>query len=385
MMTIDFTSIAALLASICVVFFVVQMSVMCGFYSRIHRHFRKDAGTDPVEYPPLSVIVVTKDTGELLHDSLTAILEQDYPAFEVIVVNDLSAGEDELILKRLANIYPNLYHTFIPETARYVSRKKLGVAMGIRASHYEWVVVTSPYARPESKEWLRSLAREMTPETDIVLGYSNYVYGKGMFALRVRTDAFFRSLRYLGMALAGHPYMGLGHNLAYRKRAYLEHKGFSSHLQLQRGEDDLLVNAIADRYNTRVARGKESIVRLPLPVSRKSWREEMLGSVLTGRFYQGVAPLLNALETWTCFLFHLGCAVAFAVGLVSGQWIWAGMAAGLWLVRLLAVMHIWYHTAWDLGEKFGVFLPIFDVLRPWWSLAHHIRFWFCRKDAFLRK
>ena len=82
--------------------------------------------------------------------------------------------------------------------------------MGIRASHYEWVVVTSPYARPESKEWLRSLAREMTPETDIVLGYSNYVYGKGMFALRVRTDAFFRSLRYLGMALAGHPYMGLG-------------------------------------------------------------------------------------------------------------------------------------------------------------------------------
>lgn len=190
MMTIDFTSIAALLAGICVVFFVVQMSVMCGFYSRIHRHFRKDAGTDPVEYPPLSVIVVTKDTGELLHDSLTAILEQDYPAFEVIVVNDLSAGEDELILKRLANIYPNLYHTFIPETARYVSRKKLGVAMGIRASHYEWVVVTSPYARPESKEWLRSLAREMTPETDIVLGYSNYVYGKGMFALRVRTDAF---------------------------------------------------------------------------------------------------------------------------------------------------------------------------------------------------
>ena len=81
------------------------------------------AGT---ELPPLSVIIVTKDSGSALTKNLPAILEQDYPEFEVVVINDKSAGEDENILKLLSDKYNNLYHTFIPETARYVSRKKAG-------------------------------------------------------------------------------------------------------------------------------------------------------------------------------------------------------------------------------------------------------------------
>lgn len=48
------------------------------------------------------------------------------------------------------------------------------------------------------------------------------------------------------MALAGNPYMGIGRNLAYRKSLYEKHKGFADHLQLQRGEDDLFINAVAN-------------------------------------------------------------------------------------------------------------------------------------------
>ena len=47
--------------------------------------------------------------------------------------------------------------------------------------------------------------------------------------------------------------MGIGRNLAYRKSLYEKHKGFTDHLQLQRGEDDLFINAVANKYNTRVA------------------------------------------------------------------------------------------------------------------------------------
>lgn len=82
-------------------------------------------GNEPsaTDLPPLSVIIVTKDSGSALNQNLPAILEQDYPKFEVIVINDKSAGEDEDILKLLSDRYENLYHTFIPKTARYVSRK----------------------------------------------------------------------------------------------------------------------------------------------------------------------------------------------------------------------------------------------------------------------
>lgn len=384
MIAIDFTSTAAIMAGICVAVFGIQMAFACGLYSRLHRYFNPKAAEEPAEWPPLSVIVVTKDTGDVLEQNLTALLEQAYPEFEVIVINDQSAGEDELTLKILAMRYPNLYHTFIPESARYVSRKKLSIAMGIRASHYEWIVVTSPFARPDSDQWLKSLAREMTPETDVVLGYSGYTHQKGHFALRVRAASFFRSLRYLNWALAGHPYMGVGINLAYRKSVYQAHKGFSNHLQLQRGEDDLLVNAIANGRNTRVARGAESIVRLPVPAKR-AWREEKMGMMATARFLRGMVPRLNAFETITCGLFHLMCLATLAVGVMDKQWIPAGVTAACWLTRELTITHIWYHTAWGLKEKFGFFLPVFDVCRPSGSLICRVRFWVCRKDAFLRK
>lgn len=84
----------------------------------------------------------------------------------------------------------------------------------------------------------------------------------------------FHSLRYLGMALAGNPYMGIGRNLAYRKSLYEKHKGFADHLQLQRGEDDLFINAVANKYNTRVASGEDSIVRMPVPPYKRIWFEE---------------------------------------------------------------------------------------------------------------
>ena len=385
MITIDFTSVSALLAGICGLFFLIQIIYIGGVYSKLHTYFRRPKEAEPVDLPPVSVILVTKDAGEALNENLPAILEQDYPEFEVIVINDKSAGEDEFILKRLASRYTNLYHTFIPETARYVSRKKLGIAMGIRASRYEWIVVTGPFCCPVSSDWLKCLAREMTPETDIVLGYSNYFPKKGWFARRISVDSFFRSLRYLCMALAGHPYMGIGYNLAYRKRVYWEHKGFSDHLQLQRGEDDLFINAVANRYNTRVARGAESIVRLPVPAFKRIWREEKMSAMVTGHYYRGIAPFLNALETWTCGLFHLSWMVALAVSLLSHEWIMAGIVVLLGMVRFFTVMHFFYHTAWDLKEKFGFFLPVFDLFRPAWSLIRYIQYLFCKKNDFLRK
>ena len=137
----------------------------------------------------------------MLKDNLPAILEQDYPEFEVIVVNDESAGEDEDIPKILGSRYRHLYRTFLPKSARYVSRKKLGVAMGIKASKYDWIVVTEPYCKPESKDWLKSLSRNFVPGTDIVLGYCNYSYGKGIFAKRIITDMLMVSMRFLGKAI----------------------------------------------------------------------------------------------------------------------------------------------------------------------------------------
>ncbi len=375
------------LAGACAVLFLIQLTYLFYIYNRIHRKRHKEACAEtPSETPPLSVIIVTKDSGEALNRNLPQILKQDYPEFEVIVVNDMSAGEDEDILKRLSEKYTNLYHTFIPQTARYVSRKKLGIAMGIRASRYDWIVMTEPYCHPTSKNWLKSLAHEMTPGTDIVLGYSNYEKGpKKRFSRHIIVTTFFQAVRFLGMALAGAPYMGIGRNMAYRKSLYLSHKGFADHLQLKRGEDDLFVNAVATAQNTRVAVSAESIVRMPTPPFKHIWHEGKMNAIATSRCYKGSARIWNAIETWTCFLFHALSLATVVVSALYAQWIIAGTAALLWLVRMACEMTVLKRTANDLQEHLGVSLFVLDLLRPWWNLADKISYLFSDKSEFFRK
>ncbi|WP_300729707.1 glycosyltransferase [uncultured Bacteroides sp.] len=385
MITIDINSITCILAGICGIFFIIQLIYIFCLYNRIHRrskHLQIDVSD---ELPPLSVLIVTKDSGSMLQENLPAILEQDYPDFEVIVINDKSAGEDEDILKLLEQKYKNLYHTFIPETARYVSRKKLGIAMGIRASKNEWLVVTEPTCRPISNQWLRSLAKQMTPSTDVVLGYSNYFPQKGWFAKRITTGLFFESLRFLCMALAGNPYMGIGRNLAYRKSVYLKHKGFSDHLQLQRGEDDLFVNAVANKSNTRVALGADSIIRMSIPPFRRIWHEDMMNYMVTSHYYKGSAKFWNGLETWTCALFHLIVIGGLTMSIIEQQWIVGGIILLCWIIRFTLFLLVLNKAAHDLQEKIGCILPLFDILRPIWSLQKQLQYRFRDKRDFIRK
>lgn len=384
MATTDMWALPTLLTGACGVLFLIQIYYIFGLYNRIHRARRKPSPA-PAQYPPVSVIIVTKDSGTILEENLPAILEQDYPEFEVIVINDKSAGEDDDILKRLSARYPNLYQSFIPGSARYVSRKKLGIAMGIRASRYEWLVFTEPYCRPVSKNWLKSLANHFGEKTDIVLGYSNYQPQQGWFARKITTIEFFRALRFLGAALAGRPYMGIGRNLAYRKSLYEQHKGFSDHLQLKRGEDDLFINAVARKGNTRVATEEESIVRMPVPPFKRIWYEEQMNQMVTGHYYRGISRLMNSFETLTCILFQWATLAALAVGIIQQEWTGVITAFLLWLIRFVCLMTVFRKTAKDLQENLCCIFPLFDIARPFWSMGMQLRYLFRTKTDFMRR
>lgn len=369
------------------ILFIIQLCYLYGVYNRIHRACKQqgDHTCSNDELPPLSVVIVIKDAGDMLKENLTSILEQDYPTFEVIVVNEQPNGTDEDTLKLLASHYKNLYHTFIPTTARYVSRKKLGVSMGIKASRYPWIVVTEPYCKPASTKWLRSMAAHFTPQTDIVLGYSNYQHAEGLFAHRIQADGIFCAMRYLGRALKGHPYMGIGQNLAYRKECYEHHRSFAEQINLLRGEDDLFVNDTGTNGNTRVCLSPDGFMQLPVPPYKRIWFGEKLNLLVTGHYYKGCARLLNAIESWTCALFHLITAAALVCCILEQAWIETGIAALLWIVRFIAQMQVFRNTARDLQAAQCCFFIFYDLVRPLWSLQLQVKYWLRNKSDFLRR
>ena len=115
--------------------FIIQALYYFCLYNRIHmrsRAVKRDNVHFSQELPPVSVIICAREESENLRRNLAAVLEQDYPQFEVIVINDGDTDESEDYLTLLEEKYPHLYHSFVPDSSRYISRHSRRESQQIR-------------------------------------------------------------------------------------------------------------------------------------------------------------------------------------------------------------------------------------------------------------
>ena len=376
---IDFTLLTVLIISL--VLFIIQSYYWQKVFNGIH-HQIKEPPKYINNYPPISVILVSKGTGIAIEENLTRILEQDYPTFEVIVVHDLSNEDYQGTLTLLESKYHNLYHTFIPKSARYISHKKLGISMGIKASHYDWLVFTEVYCKPSSNQWLKKLSGNFTDETDIVLGYSNYEKTNSWFNKKITYDKLINSMRFLSMAIMGMPYMGNGKNLAYRKSLFIKQNGFTTRLKWEHGEDDLFVNQAATKKNVRVEVSRESIIRISMPTKR-TWKNEKINYVATSRLYKGIGRFIVGFETTTRILFYLTIIYSLITGFLFQQWMLMGIALLLLMIQMIVEIKVIHRTAIDLGErKYCFLIPIFNVTQPLWNWRFKLTKTKCHQNTY---
>ncbi|WP_321330985.1 glycosyltransferase [uncultured Bacteroides sp.] len=390
MEALAFNTTELILLSASGILFIIQAIYYFGLYNRIHAHnkaVKKDNVHFTQELPPISVIICAKNESENLRRNLPAILEQDYPEFEVIVINDGSTDESEELLNVLEEKYSHLYHSFTPESSRYISRKKLALTLGIKASKHDWLVFTEANCHPVSNQWLRLMARNFTSRTEVVLGYSGYERGKGWLHKRVAFDSLFTSLSYLSWALAGKPYIGFGRNMAYRKELFFNTKGFSAHLNLQRGDDDLFINQVAKGNNTRVETDANATVKIQLPEYYRDWKEEKVSYTATAKYYKGGQQTLLKMETITRLLFHLVFVATMVLSILSFHWFVAGVALLVWLLRYTIQAIIINRTATEMGDNRHYYftLPAFDFLLPLQSLKFRLYRLYRGKGDFMRR
>ena len=389
MESLTFSLIEIVLSAALGIFLIIQLVYYFCLYNKVHT-LNKATSNEQIgyatEFPPLSVVICARNESENLRQFLPGILEQDYPQFEVIVINDGSTDESEDLLVELEEKYHHLYHTFTPESARYISRKKLALTVGIKASKYDWLVFTDADCRPASKDWLKLMARNFTPRTEIVLGYSGYERTKGWLNFKASFDNLFSSIRYLGFAVIDKPYMGIGRNMAYRKDLFFKSRGFSAHLNLQRGDDDLFINEVATNINTRVETDPNAIVRMQ-PLDRyKTWKEEKLSYLATSQYFQGSQRHLLGFETTSRLFFHMLIIALLVISIIQFHWLAMGVTLLAWIIRYIIQAVIINKTATELGERHYYFsLPIFDILLPLDRLKFSMYRVFRGKGDFMRR
>ena len=107
-----------------------------------------------------------------LEESLPVFLTQTYePGYEVIVVDESSTDNTENVLKLFKQEYKQLYTTFLPKPNRDVTRRRLALSIGVKASGNEWVIFTDINSAPPSEEWLKGLSEFIDGSSKAMLGY----------------------------------------------------------------------------------------------------------------------------------------------------------------------------------------------------------------------
>jgi len=310
----------------------------------------------------VSVLVCARNEEDNLKQYLHTLLEQDYPLFEVIVVNDGSEDDTQLILDDYVRRYPNMRTTFIPCEARVRSSKKLALTLAVKASRYDYLLLTDADCRPESKHWISSMMAGFSkPGTEVVLGYGAYF--NEHFAVNdvIRYDTLFNGLQYLGMALAGHPYMGVGRNLMYRKDTFMQHNGFAGMLNERAGDDDLFVNKVASRRNTAVVLTPDSLTWSVPKQTYREWFQQKQRHLSVSPHYRWSTKLCLTLEP----MMRAGLYLSLIAALIWGSaWTCIFILAAV-LLRLGMQLLVLNRSARHLGtETFGLDVLWFDICLP---------------------
>jgi cellulose synthase/poly-beta-1,6-N-acetylglucosamine synthase-like glycosyltransferase len=360
-----------LMAAIIVVF-GIQLYYYLHHFNAILRYRRKqDKGIVPFleTQPPVSVIICARNEFKHLQQFLPSILTQDYPQYEVIVINDGSTDSTEDLLRELSKKYPHLYHSFVPGLANVRSTKKLGLTLGIKAAQYDLLLFTDADCKPADKQWISHMARNFTHGTEFVIGYGGYIKTKGWVSRLISYDTLFIGLQSLGFALTGRPYMGVGRNMAYRKETFIREKGFSKSLNLQSGDDDLFVNGIANEYNTRVDISPESVTWSVPKESFDSWFRQKERHLSAAKFYTRSSLMLLGIELFTRAMFYLLVVAILIVSpflLKIAVMVLFALRFGVQLRTINKVAKQWNE------RRFYFSIPFFDIFLPLVNLYIHL-------------
>ena len=335
---------------------LVQMFYYLWYYLAVSR-YRYPAASN--EKQPVSVIICARNEAENLRNFLPSILEQDYPDFEVIVVDDCSEDDTYSVLGGFLLKYPMLKISTVSKDPRFTHNKKFAQFIGIKAASNEILLFTDSDCKAGSEHWIEGMTSNFDESTQIVLGYGGYMKRKGILNKYIRYDTFMIALQYLGMAIKGIPYMGVGRNLAYRRSLFFRKKGFEGHTHIISGDDDLFVNSNSTRENTRVEFRKEyHTYSVPCSTLRE-WILQKKRHFTAAPYYKTGHKFLVGTEPFTRVLFYISFII-----LIIPLYLWQ-ITAAIFGLRLISQVTVLIQGQKRLNEK-GIagYSLFFDIFSP---------------------
>ncbi len=282
------------------------------------------------ETPSVTILVAARNETANLPGLIPALLGQSYPVgrTQILVIDDRSDDETADVAARLGE--GRVETVRVDELPLGVGPKKNAILRGLAAARGEIVVQIDADNRPGA-DWLASLISCFQERTGAVCGLVLHrppaknvpAWFHGIWA----NEALGWSAVQAAAIGGGMPISANGGNLAYRKAAFADVGGYGRHGRVVSGDDDFLVQAIADsgRWEVACPLDARSIVHTAGPESwRQVWEQRKRWGSKCIRYDPERVLLLGAI-----YLSYLYVVVAGLVGLQRhGMLPWGGLVAG---------------------------------------------------------
>ena len=309
------------------------------------------------KYYPVSVIICAKNEAENLKTFLPSIVSQDYPNFEIVLINDASHDNTLEVMEAFSKKYDNIKIVDVKNNEAFWANKKYALTLGIKASKHNYLLFTDADCKPVSNQWIKNMYSHFNSQKTIVLGYGAYSKIKKSFINKIiRFETLITAIQYVSFAKIGLPYMGVGRNLAYTKKEFYDANGFMNHMKIRSGDDDLFINQVANKSNTAICIAKDSFTESVPKTSFKDWFKQKRRHVSTANHYKFKHKVLLALFYISQFLFwSLACILL----ITNFKW---QIVMSLFLLRLVIQYVIIGLSAKKLNEIDLIFLlPFLEI------------------------
>lgn len=311
---------------------VIQIFYYLGIFGKFA--FAKPQNITPKRIP-VSVIVCAKNEEENVKKFIPLLAEQNYPDFEIVLIDDASSDETLEVFEQFENEYENIRLVKVKNNEAFWGNKKYALTLGIKASKKDYLLFTDADCYPTSKDWITSMTSQFTMNKTIVLGYGGYEkIERSLLNKIIRFETVLTAVQYFSWAKLGFPYMGVGRNLAYKKEEFFNVNGFIEHIQVRSGDDDLFINQAANKNNTTISYTPESFTYSRPKETYKEWFTQKRRHVSTAQYYKSFDKMQLGLFFVSQLFFFLSVILLLAF---QFQWI-----------AVLAILATRYTVAWTI-------------------------------------
>lgn len=257
-------SAAYIVLSVVVLLMLVNIAIRVMEFVAIKRGSMCTPGKDDRYANPtegVSVIITVKNNVDLVTKNLPAFLEQDYPNFEVIVVDEASVDDTIDALNILAAKYPNLKISRLYQGVKFQRTKKIALNIGILGAQNDILLFSEIYCAPCSKNWIREMSSSFSDKCGVVIGESRYPQA-GRVVDMLRWNHNLHRINAMYLNLFGYIPGCDWTNYGFRKRHYIACRGFSRNNQQIIGYESEIVLKIINDFSASISfnRNEQAIV-----------------------------------------------------------------------------------------------------------------------------